>query len=114
MTVTSSAMPPDAIRVYLTSHDVRDTAVSLACFTPSARVTDDGRVYDGAAEIEGWLSTAASEYTYSRTFVSSTEVAPSRWLVVNRLEGNFPGNTVELRYEFELDGDLIAGLTIAP
>jgi hypothetical protein len=32
----------------------------------------------------------------------------------NRLEGNFPGNVVDLRYEFTLAGDRISALTIAP
>jgi len=35
-------------------------------------------------------------------------------LVTNRLEGNFPGNVVDLRYEFVLTGDLISRLVIAP
>jgi hypothetical protein len=36
------------------------------------------------------------------------------WLIRNRLEGNFPGNVVDLRYRFELAGDLITALVIAP
>lgn len=36
------------------------------------------------------------------------------WVVRNRREGNFPGNVVDLRYEFTLDGDRISTLTIAP
>jgi hypothetical protein len=34
--------------------------------------------------------------------------------VRNRLEGNFPGGVVDLRYEFTLSIDRISALTIAP
>jgi hypothetical protein len=36
------------------------------------------------------------------------------WLVRNRLDGNFPGGTVDLRYEFTLHRDHISRLSIAP
>jgi hypothetical protein len=36
------------------------------------------------------------------------------WLVVNHLEGDFPGGVVDLRYRFALSGDLISELVIAP
>jgi hypothetical protein len=35
-------------------------------------------------------------------------------VIRNRLEGNFPGNIVDLDYRFTLEGDRIASLTIAP
>ena len=36
------------------------------------------------------------------------------WIVVNHLEGDFPGGVVDLRYRFVMTGDLIAELVIAP
>jgi hypothetical protein len=36
------------------------------------------------------------------------------WVVAKRLEGDFPGGVVMLRYGLTLDGDLIAELVIAP
>ena len=36
------------------------------------------------------------------------------WVATNRLEGDFPGGVVDLRYRFAMDGDLIAELVIAP
>jgi len=32
----------------------------------------------------------------------------------NRLDGDFPGGTVELRYQFRIQGELIDRLEIAP
>ena len=78
------------------------------------RVADDGQEYQGSEEIRGWLATAASEYTFTRTLVRAVALAPGRWLVVNHLEGNFPGGVVDLRYEFAFTDGLIFELVIAP
>ena len=53
-------------------------------------------------------------HTYTRTLLGAEPTGKTSWLVRNRLEGNFPGNVVDLRYEFTLDGDRISALTIAP
>jgi hypothetical protein len=46
--------------------------------------------------------------------VSTTSVSPKEWVVVNRLDGNFPGGVVVLHYLFLLADDHIAELVIAP
>lgn len=105
---------PTAITAYQAAHDRRDLPTALAQFAAEATVIDDGRTYDGIGGIESFLSTAASEYTYTRTLVSAEEIAPDRWLVTNHLEGNFPGGQVDLAYEFRLTDGLVTHLTIAP
>lgn len=104
---------PEVIRTYQAAHDVRDTPLALSTFTPDATVLDDGRTYTGTDEIRSWLSTEASEYTFTRTLLRATPQGTG-WLVVNHLEGDFPGGVVDLRYRFELDGGHIAELEIAP
>jgi hypothetical protein len=105
---------PEAIDAFQTAHDRRDTATALAQFAEVARVVDDGRTYDGRAAVEAFLSSAASEYTFTRTRVSAVEIAPDHWIVENHLEGDFPGGQVDLAYEFRLANGLITHLTIAP
>ncbi len=61
-----------------------------------------------------WLATAASEFTFTRTLVGVEEAGPSTWVVVNRLEGDFPGGVAELHYRFALTDGLISELVIAP
>jgi hypothetical protein len=115
MTDSAAPVPPSVIGRYLAAHDARDTDECLTTFTPTADVTDDGHKYHGPQEIGAWLSKAAtSEYTFTRTLLSTAKTSPGWWLVVNRLDGNFPGDTITLRYAFELDGGRIARLTIAP
>ena len=104
----------DVIRRYLAAHDRRDTDAALATFTPDATVVDDGHEYVGSDEIRHWLAKASTEFTYTRTLVDAELVDADTWLVMNHLDGNFPGNVVDLRYRFVLTGDLISQLVIAP
>lgn len=108
-----TALPP-AIAAYQDAHDRHDVPVALAQFTPDAVVVDDGHTYEGSAGVETFLRAAAAGFTFTRTLVDAVEVAPGQWLVTNHLEGDFPGGTVDLRYRFQMAGDLIARLDIAP
>lgn len=109
-----TAVPPAAITTYHAAHDRRDVETALAQFAPDAVVVDDGHTYRGLDEIETFIRSAASEYTYTRTVRDADEVAPGEWLVTCHLAGNFPGGTVDLGYRFHLDSDRITHLTIAP
>lgn len=105
---------PETVQRYQEAHDRHDTDVALSTFAPDAAVFDDGKEFHGTDEIRTWLTTAASEWTFTRTLVSAAVVDDQTWLVVNHLEGNFPGGVVDLRYKFTLIGDLISELVIAP
>ena len=105
---------PAVVRRYQDAHDRHDTDVALTAFAPDARVLDDGHEYHGSDEIRTWLSTAASEYEFTRALVSAEAIDREKWIVVNHLEGNFPGGVIDLRYQFALSGDLISELVIAP
>ena len=83
--------PPDVIRRYQDAHDRHDTETALATFTADARVIDEEHEYNGTDDIRRWLTTAATEFTYTRTLVAATALDAETWLVVNRLEGDFPG-----------------------
>jgi ketosteroid isomerase-like protein len=105
---------PEVIARYQAAHDRRDTETALATFAEDARVVDDGTEFVGTAEVRRFLDTAAAEFTFTRTLLSVEPEGDGGWIVVNHLEGDFPGGVVDLRYRFRLDGDLIAELVIAP
>ena len=105
---------PEVVSRYLAAHDGGDTEAALATFTSDSHVHDDGHDYVGRDEIRKWLANASMVFTYTRVLLDATTTDPNRWLVVNRLEGNFPGGVVHLRYEFVLTDDLISELVIAP
>jgi hypothetical protein len=105
---------PEVVSRYQKAHDRHDTAAALSAFASDARVVHDGREYLGAADIRDWLDHAASEYTFSRSLVRAEPTGADTWLVINHLEGNFPGGVVDLRYQFVVTGELISELVIAP
>ena len=105
---------PSVIRRYFEFDAQRDIDSLVELFTADATVVDDGVSRHGTAEIGAWQSGQASEYTYTKTVLGSESVAADRYLVTARLEGNFPGGTADLRYEFSIEGDRISHLIIAP
>jgi hypothetical protein len=105
---------PSVIETYQAAHDRHDVDAALASFSDDAVVRDDDETWAGTDRIRQWLAKTSTEYTYTRTLLGAEPEGASSWLVRNRVEGDFPGNVVDLRYEFTLDGDRIAALTIAP
>src|SRR4051812_25691147 len=111
----SSELPvPDVITRYFQAHDRRDAEAALSTFAGDARVFDDGREYLGVEAIRDWLTRASTEFSYTRMLLDASADETGRWLIYNRLEGNFPGGMVDLRYHFRLADGLIADLVIEP
>lgn len=108
-----SAAIPEVIRTYQDAHDGHDIATALSAFAAQATVTDEGHTYRGTDEIRDWLIKTTTEYRYTRTLLGAEAIDDYTWLIRNRLEGNFPGNVVDLRYRFTLANSLIANLKIA-
>ena len=105
---------PTAIVTYLhRSVSARPQAAALT-FVDDAVVVDDGTSYSGRAAIAAWLTDTAAQVEYSTTQLR-VERDDTSITVVNRIEGNFPGRSVDLGYRFELHAEsgLIQKLTIA-
>jgi hypothetical protein len=105
---------PEVVARYQDAHDRHDTDIALSAFTAGATVLDEGREYHGTDQIRTWLMTAGAALTFPRTFVSAEATGGGVWVVVNRLDGDFPGGVVDLRYRYVLTGGLISELVIAP
>jgi hypothetical protein len=105
---------PDIIGTYQDAHDRHDITTALSAFAAGATVADEGHEYRGTDEIRDWLTRTTNEYRYTRTLLTAEAIDSDTWLIRNRLEGNFPGNVVDLGYRFELAGALITALVIAP
>jgi hypothetical protein len=110
----SATQLPAAIATYQTAHDRHDVAAALSAFSVDAAVHDEDQDWVGTDQIRQWLIKTSTEYTFTRTLLDVEPVGSDGWLVRNRLEGNFPGGVVELRYQFTLDGQSISKLSIAP
>ncbi len=105
---------PAPIRTFLTAHVARDADAAVRAFTPDAVVTDEGRTFRGTDEILEFLRHSGSEFSYTTELTSAQRVDDEHWVVVNRLEGDFPGGVVDLAYRFTVAADRIAELVIAP
>lgn len=110
-----SIQVPTAIARYQAAHDRRDVEAALEVFSVDAVVHDEDEDWVGTDQIRQWLTRTSTKYTVTRTLLDVEPAGTNAWLVRNRLEGNFPGGVVDLRYEFALDdGGNISSLSIAP
>ena len=114
LTVATPGRLPAVIEEYFSAHDRRETDAALATFATHARVVDDGRDYVGLDDIRDWLGRASTAFQYTRTLTSASDLGADEWEVGNRLEGNFPGGVVDLRYRFTVREGRISELLIAP
>ena len=115
--VPAAASPvvlPAAVSGFLAAQVGTDHAATLAHFADDATVVDDGKSFAGRDAILGWLSREASEFTFTSTTVKTEKHDEARYTVTNHLEGNFPGGTADLRFQFFVSGGRIASLTIQP
>ncbi|MEC7933728.1 MAG: nuclear transport factor 2 family protein, partial [Pseudomonadota bacterium] len=71
----------------------------------------EGHTYVGWHAIRQWKTESSRKYSYS-VEPRSISTKGDRTVVVSHLVGDFPGSPVDLRYQFVLDGNKIAGLEI--
>ncbi|MEU2495019.1 nuclear transport factor 2 family protein [Streptomyces sp. NPDC007883] len=105
---------PEVITRYLTAHRAHDTAAAITAFTREATVIDDGNTYEGIEAIGEWLDRSATEFTYTIHLTGAQQTGAARYIAAHHLEGNFPGGTIDLRYQFTLRDGLIERLAIEP
>lgn len=105
---------PEAITTYLAAHRARDIDTAVGHYTDDATVVDEGNTYRGPGRIRDWLQHTAAEYTYTTTLTGAQKVDDEHYTATHRLEGDFPGGIVDLRFRFTLRDGRISGLTIEP
>ena len=89
-----------------------DTDAFMALFTDDADVVDEGLRHRGSDAIRTWRDGVATQYTYTTTITGTTVLGDRGHRVDARLDGNFPGGTVDLAYRFTTDEDHITRLQI--
>jgi hypothetical protein len=101
---------PRTITDYLTAH--RAGHATTTHFTGDATVIDDGKTYDGTAEIQDWLHRSSAEFTYTTELIGAEKIDDEHYTAINHLEGDFPGGVVDLYFRFTLRDGRIARLVI--
>jgi hypothetical protein len=102
------------VRRYFDADAGRDVEAILALFTDDALVLDEGQTWSGPAAIRAWQLGPASRYRYTTEVTDIIRTAEDRVRATGRLEGNFPGGTAQLNWDFTIAGELISRLEIAP
>jgi hypothetical protein len=93
--------------------DRTDSDAVSRCFAENAVVKDEGYTYNGRAAIKKWKEQASAKYQCTCEQLAC-EAKDGKSVVACRLVGNFPGSPVDLRFAFELTGEQIVSLEIAP
>ena len=109
---TRSLSLPKPIAAYFAADRGDGEAVSQ-CFTDNAVVKDEGHTHKGRPAIREWKTDASAKYKYTCEPIACEE-KEGKTVVTSHLVGNFPGNPVDLRFFFKLEGDKIASLEIIP
>ena len=86
-----------------------DSEAYSECFSETAIVHDEGKTYEGKAEIRQWIEKSHREY--------HTELKPLGYqekesLLTAEVTGNFPGSPAVLQFHFGLKDGLISTLRI--
>ena len=105
---------PDLVSRYFEADKGRDIEAILSLFRDDAIVIDEGHAWRGSAEIREWRLGPASKYEYTTTVASIDDTDNTSFRVSGRIDGNFPGATAELIWDFSAVGGLISRLEIAP
>jgi hypothetical protein len=111
---TAPEPSPDVVSRYFEADARRDIDAMLALFDADAVVIDEGRAWRGGAEIRDWRLGPASKYEYTTTITGIDRVDDNHYRATGRIDGNFPGATASLKWDFLLAEGLISRLEIAP
>lgn len=103
---------PEPIAAYFAADQQKNADALARCFTPQATVQDEGRTHSGIDAIKAWKAAASAQYTYTAEPFALEQI-DGQPVVTSRVEGNFPGSPVDLRYRFRLERGLIASLEIS-
>jgi hypothetical protein len=102
---------PEPIRLYIAGENTGDANLFGQYFAEGAAVRDENETHRGLAEIKKWKAETKEKYQHTVDPLSVSE-KDGRFIVTNRLTGNFPGSPIELEFVFTLDGDKIVSLEI--
>ncbi len=102
---------PKPIAVYVKAENSGDVNLFEQCFTDDASVRDESETHEGLAAIKKWKAETKRKYQHT---VDPLRIAQKhgKFVVRNRLTGNFPGSPVELDFVFTLASDKIVSLEI--
>jgi ketosteroid isomerase-like protein len=104
----------DLVAYYFDADAGDDVDKVVELFTDDAIVVDESQTWRGSAEIRAWREGPAAKFQYTTDITSVERVAENRYRASGRIDGNFPGSTANLHWDFTVAGERISRLEIAP
>ena len=104
---------PKPIALFMSSENSHDPDAVADCFAPDATVRDEGGTRRGLNEIAAWRRETEAKYHHTVMPVTVAERG-GKTVVTTKMTGNFPGSPVVVDFVFQLKGDKITSLEIAP
>ena len=102
---------PKPIALYICAENSGETKLFDECFVEDAVVRDESETHQGLAAIKAWKAETKRKYQHTVDPVRIAE-QDGKFVVTNRLAGNFPGSPVELDFVFTIRGEKIVSLEI--
>jgi hypothetical protein len=102
---------PKPIVLYIEAENTGDVNLFDRCFAADANVRDESETHKGLASIKEWKAETKKKYQHTVDPLSFSE-KDGRFIVTNKLTGNFPGSPIELEFVFTLREDRIVSLEI--
>ena len=102
---------PKPIALYVEAENSGDVKLFDQCFAEGAVVCDENETHRGLADIKKWKAETKKKYQHTVDPLRVSE-KDRRFIVTNRLTGNFPGSPIELEFAFTLNRDKIVLLEI--
>lgn len=102
------------LKQYFDAANSGDLETLIECFTPNARVYDEGQWLVGRDALTEWASESRRKYNSQASPLAIDRSGDGRSVVVAEVRGNFPGSPIDLRFHFTIDNNAIAALEIKP
>lgn len=98
---------PKAVENFIAANNTHDVEALMATLAADAVVSDDGKTYTDDAGIRGWIG---SHLVAPSIVITPTSFDDNRMVALS--SGDFPGSPQSFALNFELEGDLVKGLSI--
>lgn len=98
---------PQAIENFGAANNTHDVDALMATLAPDAVVSDDGKTYTDDAGIRDWIG---SHLIAPKIVITPTSFENDR--MVASSAGEFPGSPQPFVFNFDIEGDLVKGLSI--
>jgi len=102
---------PRPIALYVEADNTGDPNLLDQCFAENSTVRDENETYKGLASIKKWKAETKTKYQHTVEPLRLVE-QDGKFVLTNKLAGNFSGSPIELDFVFTVQGDKIMAIEI--